>query len=142
MILASDPDADRLGARVERGDGRYRLLTGSEIGAVLVDHLLAMHAERGPLCGHFVEGLHNVMFRGKEGQARSAGLMAKVCRDSSNSIGGIPVAFTDDYAVGTGEGHGVGRTYPSALNKANVIHFADEGFDMIRPPGTEPKLKL
>lgn len=39
LIMASDPDADRLGAGVRAGRGRYQMLTGNQLGALLADYL-------------------------------------------------------------------------------------------------------
>lgn len=49
ILIATDPDADRLGVAVKDGNGGYILLTGNETGAVLVDYILARKKEKGTL---------------------------------------------------------------------------------------------
>ena len=49
LVLATDPDADRVGCAVRDGEGRYRHLNGNEIGALLLDYLLGRLAEGGAL---------------------------------------------------------------------------------------------
>lgn len=49
LILATDPDADRLGVAVRLQNGEYRLLSGNQIGAILTDYLLSQRAELGTL---------------------------------------------------------------------------------------------
>jgi len=46
LMLATDPDADRMGVAVPH-DGDYKLLTGNEMGILLVDWLTRMKAEAG-----------------------------------------------------------------------------------------------
>lgn len=47
LILASDPDADRLGVVARSRDGQYVPLSGNQVGALLTDYLLRKRKERG-----------------------------------------------------------------------------------------------
>ena len=46
ILLATDPDADRVGIAVLH-DGTYELLTGNEVGVLLVDYIARRLGERG-----------------------------------------------------------------------------------------------
>ncbi|MCS7017406.1 MAG: phospho-sugar mutase, partial [Gemmatales bacterium] len=48
LILASDPDADRLGAMAKQRDGHWRFLTGNEIAALVTHFKLSQLKQRGP----------------------------------------------------------------------------------------------
>jgi phosphomannomutase len=41
LVLANDPDADRLAVAVPRGDGSYAQLSGNEVGCLLAHYLLS-----------------------------------------------------------------------------------------------------
>lgn len=40
LLLATDPDADRMGAAVRLPDGSYQVITGNQIAAILLDYIL------------------------------------------------------------------------------------------------------
>lgn len=46
LLLATDPDADRVGVACKDGDD-YTLLTGNEMGVLLLDYIARMCSERG-----------------------------------------------------------------------------------------------
>lgn len=47
LVLATDPDADRLGIAV-RHQGEFRLMTGNQVCALLADFLVGSHARKHP----------------------------------------------------------------------------------------------
>ncbi len=47
LVLANDPDADRLAAAVRRPDGGYRILSGDHLGCLLGHQLLELHQAAG-----------------------------------------------------------------------------------------------
>ena len=49
VLLATDPDADRMGAAVHQPDGTYQVITGNQIAAILLDYLLFAHQKAGTL---------------------------------------------------------------------------------------------
>ena len=49
VVIAVDPDADRMGTAVRQPSGEYQLLTGNQIGAVLLNYLLTAKKAAGTL---------------------------------------------------------------------------------------------
>ena len=49
VIIATDPDSDRLGVAVPDDDGGYQMLTGNQIGLLLMEYILATKSARGEL---------------------------------------------------------------------------------------------
>lgn len=49
VLVATDPDADRLGAAVLMPSGEYQVITGNQIAALMVDYLLAAHQKANTL---------------------------------------------------------------------------------------------
>jgi phosphoglucomutase len=41
VLMATDPDADRLGVAVKNLDGEYVVLTGNQMGALMLEYLLS-----------------------------------------------------------------------------------------------------
>lgn len=49
LLIATDPDADRLGIAVKNEQGEYVVLTGNQTGALLLDYLLSQKQVKGTL---------------------------------------------------------------------------------------------
>ena len=49
LLLATDPDSDRVGIAVKDYDGSYRLITGNEDGVMLTDYILSNRKANGTL---------------------------------------------------------------------------------------------
>ena len=52
LVLATDPDADRVGIAVKNNDGEFVLLNGNQTGSLLINYLLTAWDEKGKLDGN------------------------------------------------------------------------------------------
>ena len=48
-MLATDPDADRVGIAMKCPDGSYELVSGNEVGVLLLDYIAAGRIEKGTM---------------------------------------------------------------------------------------------
>lgn len=51
LIMATDPDADRIGIAVKNNEGEFILLNGNQTGSLLINYLLTAWEEKGLLTG-------------------------------------------------------------------------------------------
>ena len=49
LLIGTDPDCDRMGAAVPDGKGGYRLITGNEMGVLLLDYLCRTKISKGTM---------------------------------------------------------------------------------------------
>jgi phosphoglucomutase len=52
LVLATDPDADRVGIAVKNTDGEFVLLNGNQTGSLLINYILTAWQEKGKLTGN------------------------------------------------------------------------------------------
>ncbi|EFT88807.1 phosphoglucomutase/phosphomannomutase, alpha/beta/alpha domain II [Enterococcus faecalis TX2141] len=49
LLIATDPDADRLGAAVRMPNGDYQVLTGNQLGSIMIHYILEAHQQADTL---------------------------------------------------------------------------------------------
>ena len=52
LMLATDPDADRVGIAIRCPDGSYELVSGNEVGVLLLDYICQGRIEKGTMPAH------------------------------------------------------------------------------------------
>ena len=76
LVLATDPDCDRLGAASKEKDG-YRLFTGSELCVLLLDFIAVARKENGEMPENPVAIVSETLFEATESVAASHGIEMK-----------------------------------------------------------------
>lgn len=109
-------------------------------GMTLLDALDALYAKYG----YYGEKTLNLVMPGLEGMALMANLMAKLRQTPPAEIAGTTVLRQKDYQDGTERDTASGAVSPMALVGSNVLAYdlADEATIVVRPSGTEPKIKV
>ena len=109
-------------------------------GMTLLDALDALYAKYG----YYGEKTLHLVMPGLEGMALMANLMAKLRQTPPAEIAGTTVLRQKDYQDGTERDTASGAVSPMALVGSNVLAYdlADETTLVVRPSGTEPKIKV
>ena len=94
LLLATDPDADRVGVACADGDD-YTLLTGNEMGVLLLDYICKMRAERGEDLSNKVAVTTIVSSSMVDALAGEYGFELRRCLTGFKYIGDIITALSD-----------------------------------------------
>ncbi len=102
VVMATDPDADRLGIAVPDGRGGYSLLSGNQLGALLMDYVLLSRRELGTMPAKPVVVKSIVTTSLQDGVAASYGVELDECLTGFKWIADLMRRYETD---------GSGRTY-------------------------------
>ena len=94
LLLATDPDADRVGVACADGDD-YTLLTGNEMGVLLLDYICKMRAERGEDLANKVAVTTIVSSAMVDALAEEYGFELRRCLTGFKYIGDIITGLSD-----------------------------------------------
>ena len=94
--------------------------------------------------GFFREETLNLFMYGVDGLGEMRALMASLRENPPEEVGGVKVARVRDYQSGDIRIPGVGVVAKTAISGSNVLYFdlADGSALVVRPSGTEPKIKM
>ncbi|MEG0594058.1 MAG: phospho-sugar mutase [Christensenella sp.] len=110
----------------------------SSIGKTLYEALIDMYKKYG----WFEELVISKTLYGKEGIAKIQNAVSTLRADYPTSIGDFPVFAVRDYLKQQRIDFCTGKVEPIDMETSNVLYFElDGGRFIIRPSGTEPKLK-
>ncbi len=109
-------------------------------GMTLYDALLGLYEKYG----YYFEGVQNIYMEGLDGKEKMDNLMESLRNNPPKKIGGKKVVSVRDYKTGIIKNTETGETESTGLPSSNVLYYVNESGDVVvvRPSGTEPKLKL
>ena len=94
--------------------------------------------------GYWNNQLFNYYFEGADGMAKMVAIMDALRKEAPAALGGRQVAFVTDYKLRRTVETATGKETPVTLPVSNVIVLQMDNKDkvIVRPAGTEPKLKI
>ncbi|MBR6840261.1 MAG: phospho-sugar mutase [Oscillospiraceae bacterium] len=109
-------------------------------GMTLLDAMNALYEKYG----WFREYTMNLVMPGLDGLQKMKALMAELRANPPREIGGQEVIRTRDYVDGSISVAGLGKVGTTPFFGSNVLYFelADGSSFIVRPSGTEPKIKI
>ncbi len=135
--------------------GTYARDKDAVVAALLVCELVAVLKRKGLTLkdamesiyerfGYCVERTVSVAMAGLDGMEKMAALMEKVKNDPFRKIGDTDIVAYRNYREDYRLDYATGKKEPIGYEPSNVLYFelSGGGFFVIRPSGTEPKIKF
>jgi Phosphomannomutase len=109
-------------------------------GLTLLDILKRIYEE----FGYYLEDQESLTMEGIKGKEEISRIMDSLRQEEILELSGIPIEKVDDYKQRITRNLITGETKPLMLPRSNVLRFSFHGggFVMVRPSGTEPKIKF
>lgn len=94
--------------------------------------------------GYYLEEQESLALEGRRGKEEMVIIMDSLRQEEIREFCGRPIEKFDDYDRRIGKNLITGQTNPLELPRSNVLRysFLGGGFVMVRPSGTEPKIKF
>lgn len=140
----------------------YGYLTGTHVrekdavnGAMIIIEMAAYYKTQGMTLvdvmnslyekyGMYLNTLLNFGFEGADGMKKMSNMMFELRVSPPKEIGGLPVIKVADYQTSEATDTVTGQKESITLPKSNVLSYSlpDDNKVIIRPSGTEPKIKI
>lgn len=158
-ILADKGEADRyiLGFEESYGylAGDYARDKDAVVASMLICEMVAYYKTQGKNLEDVMNGIYekfgyyaaaqkSFTCEGQSGMAQIASIMDRLHNSNITELGGMKVVKISDYELSVTKDIITGEESKITLPKSNVISFTfeDNSYIIVRPSGTEPKIKL
>ena len=134
--------------------GTYCRDKDAVLGAILVCEVAALLKLQGKnildalnelyeTYGYYLAHVNSVELTGSDAMEKAAKMMADFRANAPDAIGGVNVTVVRDYNTKIEKNLVTGEEKPLYLPKSNVLEYVlgDKGSVILRPSGTEPKVK-
>lgn len=135
--------------------GTYARDKDAVVGSMLIAEMAAWYKNKGITLfealqalyekyGYYAERTVSIKMEGFNAADRMRELMVHLRAETPAEIAGVKVVAERDYLKGTRQVVGQQGTEPTGLPQSNVLYYelADGNTVIVRPSGTEPKVKL
>lgn len=135
--------------------GTYARDKDAVVGSMLIAEMAAWYKNKGITLfealqslyekyGYYAERTVSIKMEGFNAAERMQELMVHLRAETLTEIAGVKVVAERDYLKGTRQVVGEQGTEPTGLPESNVLYYelADGNTAIVRPSGTEPKVKL